>query len=68
MITVHDDGPGLSKEISPQESIFNAGVTTTSGSGLGLFHVKQTIEQLGGQVSIDKNYKAGFGVAIRLFK
>jgi signal transduction histidine kinase len=68
MITVHDDGPGLSKEISPQESIFNAGVTTTSGSGLGLFHVKQTIEQLGGQVSIDKNYKVGFGVVIRLFK
>jgi signal transduction histidine kinase len=68
MITVRDDGNGLSKEISPPESIFNVGVTTTSGSGLGLFHVKQTIEKLGGQVVIDKDYKDGFGVVIRLFK
>jgi signal transduction histidine kinase len=68
MITVRDDGVGLSKEISPPESIFNVGVTTTSGSGLGLFHVKQTIDKLGGQVAIDKNYKDGFGVVIRLIK
>lgn len=68
IIRVRDDGPGLSKQINPPEAVFQAGVTTTSGSGLGLFHVKQTIEQLGGQVSLDAGNTGGFGVAIRLFK
>lgn len=68
VIRVQDDGPGLSKAINPPEAIFQAGVTTTSGSGLGLFHVKQTVENLGGQVAFDSQYSGGFGIVIRLFK
>jgi signal transduction histidine kinase len=68
VIKVRDDGPGLSGDIVPSSAIFNAGVTTTSGSGLGLYHVKQTIEQMGGAVDIDETYTDGFGVVIRIFK
>ena len=67
-ISVQDDGPGVSQEVSPVDAIFNAGVTTTSGSGLGLFHVKQTIEQMGGTISVDTLYNGGFGVIMRFFK
>ncbi len=49
-ILVADDGLAWSKELGPIESVFEKGVTTTSGSGLGLFHVKQVIERLGGSI------------------
>jgi signal transduction histidine kinase len=45
-----DDGKGLSSGISSPEVIFDLGVTTTSGSGLGLFHAKQIIQDLGGTI------------------
>lgn len=48
-ITVADDGTGW-KGIEPLERVFEKGVTTTDGSGLGLFHVRQVIEGLGGAV------------------
>lgn len=48
-ITVADDGTGW-KGVDPLERIFAKGVTTTDGSGLGLFHVKQVIEGLGGAI------------------
>lgn len=49
-ITVADDGPGWPTTIRPLEGVFAKGVTTTSGSGLGLFHVKQVVESLGGEI------------------
>lgn len=48
-ITVADDGTGW-EGIEPLERVFAKGVTTTDGSGLGLFHVKQVIEGLGGAI------------------
>lgn len=67
-ISVHDNGPGLDKHIQPPEKIFDKGVTTTNGSGLGLYHVKQTIKQLNGDITLDTSAHEGFGVLIRLFK
>ena len=47
-ITVTDDGTGWPQSLDPIERAFEKGVTTTDGSGLGLYHVKQVIEGLGG--------------------
>ena len=49
-ITVADDGDGWPQSLDPVERAFDKGVTTTDGSGLGLYHVKQVIERLGGIV------------------
>ena len=49
-ITVVDDGDGWPQSLEPVERAFEKGVTTTDGSGLGLYHVKQVIERLGGIV------------------
>lgn len=50
LITVADDGDGWPQSLDPLERAFEKGVTTTDGSGLGLYHVKQVIERLGGIV------------------
>jgi signal transduction histidine kinase/anti-sigma regulatory factor (Ser/Thr protein kinase) len=64
-----DDGPdGLSPEVQPPEMVFERGVTTTKGSGLGLYHVRETIKELGGSIELKEMEGAGFGVVIRLFK
>ena len=49
-ITVADDGEGWPQSLNPIERVFEKGVTTTDGSGLGLYHVKQVVEGLGGLV------------------
>ena len=52
-ITVTDDGIGWHASFAPLERAFEKGVTTTDGSGLGLFHVKQVVEgRLGGLVTL----------------
>jgi signal transduction histidine kinase len=49
-ITVADDGTGWPKKISELGRVFEKGVTTTNGSGLGLYHVRKVIEGLGGTI------------------
>ena len=49
-ITIADDGDGWPQSLRPVERAFEKGVTTTDGSGLGLYHVRQVIERLGGIV------------------
>lgn len=49
-ITVADDGTGWPSYLDPIEKAFEKGTTTTDGSGLGLYHVKQVIEGLGGLI------------------
>lgn len=50
IVTVADDGVGWSSSIGDLERAFEKGITTTNGSGLGLFHLKQIIESMGGIV------------------
>lgn len=50
-----DNGIGLSPKISDIDRIFEFGVTTTSGAGLGLYYVKQYIEQLNRAVLVKPN-------------
>lgn len=54
---VSDDGKGLNETIPDYASIFEKGVTTTNGSGLGLYNIKQFMEkELQGTISIDETY------------
>ena len=65
-ISFIDDGKGLNSSISDIEKIFEKGVTTTKGSGLGLFFVKDLIErEMNGKVQAGKN-KHGFNIVITL--
>lgn len=41
-----DDGKGLNKSIIDINSIFEMGITTTKGSGLGLYHVKEILKEM----------------------
>jgi len=50
VISFVDNGRGLSNGIADIDSIFDMGVTTTAGSGLGLYHAKQIIEKLDGKI------------------
>ena len=51
-ITVADDGFGWDRSLDPIERVLEKGVTTTDGSGLGLYHVKQVVERLGGVIEV----------------
>lgn len=58
-IDITDDGKGWSKEIDSR-NVFDKGVSTTSGSGLGLYNAMQYIKtDLGGNIFIDTNYDSG---------
>ncbi|VEI69242.1 osmolarity sensor protein [Serratia fonticola] len=67
-VLVYDDGCGLSTEVTPSVAIFEKGVTTTTGSGLGLYHVKQTIEKINGTIEIFNSDKKGFCLLIGIYK
>ncbi len=65
LISIKDIGESLSKEILNYNQIFDEGVTTTKGSGLGLNHVKRIIEDdLNGKIEYNPNYKSGFELII----
>jgi len=49
-IHVTDDGEGWRQPSDSIGRVFEKGVTTTDGSGLGLHHVKQVVEGLGGLI------------------
>lgn len=51
VIDAADDGSGWGRNLSPLDSVFEMGVTTgKSGSGLGLFHVRQVVGTMGGTI------------------
>lgn len=45
-----DFGKGLDARFTDAGRIFEKGVSTTDGSGLGLYHVRQLIDGMGGQI------------------
>ena len=65
-MTISDDGNGLSPSINNSDSIFEKGVTTTNGSGLGLYNVAKFVrEVLKGTIMVDNNMdKKGFKLII----
>ena len=64
-IVVQDDGRGLDSGVTDLVRLFEKGFTTTNGSGLGLFHVTQILEDLGGSITAERT-PAGARFVIRI--
>lgn len=64
-VIVKDDGKGIEKR--NLSKIFDLGFTTTNGSGLGLYHVKQIVEKMKGRVTAEPMLK-GAEIKINLRK
>ena len=68
-VNVKDNGKGLDKSILEPNRIFEKGLTTTRGSGLGLYHTQKQIEKMGGEILLpDELPGSGFEVILRLRK
>ncbi|MNM66790.1 osmolarity sensor protein [compost metagenome] len=52
-ITVQDNGSGIDSSVVDISRIFEKGFTTSIGSGLGLYHVNQILDDLGGTISLE---------------
>jgi signal transduction histidine kinase len=60
-IKVTDNGDGLANG-AKAERLFEMGYTTTTGSGLGLYHVRQVLGEMNGTIEFDTEYE-GRGVS-----
>lgn len=66
LMTVIDNGPGISKAIRDVEQIFELGFSRSSGSGLGLYHVRQSLGEMGGSIAVDTEHVGGAKFEIRV--
>ena len=67
-ITFSDNGKGLSPAVNNVEDIFRKGFTTTSGSGLGLYHVSQILNTMKGSITAAPSDSKGVVFTIRVKK
>ena len=67
LMTISDDGDGLSPKVNTPDSILEKGYTTTNGSGLGLYNVAAFVNNvLKGTISVDNSQnKKGFKLIIK---
>ncbi len=65
-ISFLDDGRGLSKELPNVDIIFEMGVTTTTGSGLGLYHAKKIVEKIDGKLIAIPGEFAGMEIRVEI--
>ncbi len=65
-ITVRDQGKGIPQHL--QTRIFEQGMSfgKKNGTGFGLFHCKETVERLGGKVSLQSTEGVGTTVSVLL--
>lgn len=59
-----DDGVGVNSAIQDLNSVFEFGVTTTNGSGLGLFYAKKQMNSLKGDIQMIPNEKCGVSIVL----
>lgn len=68
VMTVKDNGQGLSKGVDAKR-IFDMGYTTTRGSGLGLYHVRTVLGEIGATIELGESSRgAAFIVKISATK
>ncbi len=65
-ITISDSGKGISSENLPRLMKYRSTFEKVDGTGLGLFHAKQFVDQLGGDISIESQISKGTTVTISL--
>ena len=63
-----DNGMGIDKSIDNISSLFEFGVTTTNGSGLGLFYAQKYMNELKGSIEIIPNKDQGISVVLKFKK
>jgi signal transduction histidine kinase len=63
-IMVTDNGQGIAPKVDKQR-IFEMGYTTTRGSGLGLYHVRQVLGEMGGSIELTEPPTSG-GASFRI--
>ena len=68
IIIIKDDGKGLHKSIKNPHDIFDKGITTTGGSGLGLYYANQILRKLKGTLTINPEIEKGIEFKIRFKK
>lgn len=56
-----DDGRGLSNDISTAD-VFEFGITTTNGSGLGLYHAKEFMDSIESEIEMNQGSSKGVGI------
>ncbi|HQU16874.1 MAG: hypothetical protein B7Z66_11770 [Chromatiales bacterium 21-64-14] len=66
-LTIHvsDNGRGLAPGTN-RSRIFEMGYTTTQSSGLGLYHVRQALGEMGGSIEPEDQETKGFGFIIKI--
>ena len=64
IIEFSNTGKKLDSIIDNSLQIFEQGFTTTKGSGLGLYHVKQILKKFGFNIKVNDEYKDGFQLII----
>lgn len=65
-INVTDNGDGFATKQLPR--IFEKGFTTTDGSGLGLYHVRQVLGEMNGTIEASQNLPKGAAFLIKISK
>ncbi|MCR5317988.1 MAG: Spo0B domain-containing protein [Treponema sp.] len=67
LLIVQDSGPGIPQDI--REAIFEKGFSTKgSGRGLGLYHTKQLIQSLGGEIFVESQTGKGCCFTVKLYR
>ncbi len=67
LMDFHDNGRGVPEELaSSNEVLFSLGTTTTNGSGIGLYTIKNKMKNLHGEVQFLGNDKKLKGASFRL--
>ena len=68
-IVITDNGSGWHSEYSDLQDVFQKGMSTTAGSGLGLYNAKKYVEEeLGGEIQAEKGGNNEFMIKITLGK
>lgn len=68
IIMLKDDGNGIDPTIKDKERLFEFGITTTGGSGLGLYYSKKQMKELGGSIDIQQNNDVGVTIVLKWSK
>lgn len=63
-----NNGNALHRDISDTKTIFEKGITTTKGSGLGLYHVANIVKRMKGDVAVTSTQKNNFEILITFYK
>lgn len=59
LLKISDNGNGIKSDII--DKIFDFGITTTDGSGIGLYNIRSTVESMNGSISVESD---GFSFSI----